>query len=66
MKLDHRGIAVRNHSAARIYNVLLIRPRMRRLVAVPADDEREAMVVAENENSGWIAKNAEAATGRNP
>ena len=65
MKLDSRGIAVRNHSAVRKYNVLLIRPRMRRQVVVPADDEREAMVVAENENPRWIAKHAEIVAERN-
>lgn len=64
MKLDSRGIAVRNHLATRRYNVLLIRPHMRRQVVVPADDEREAMVVAENENPHWISKHAEAVTER--
>lgn len=58
MVLNAKGIAVRNPDAKHLYRVELHYGRTRWTVDVPADEQREAYIVAENESAHgvWTGK----------
>lgn len=66
MILNSDGIAVRDENAKFEWLVQMKRPRARMAVVIPADDEREAMAVAENENPRYVAYSAIPTHRRNP
>lgn len=55
MKLDEKGIAVRNPQATHLFEVEMHRGRSRWKVEIPADNKHEAMIVASNESAHGLS-----------